>query len=585
MFEVEQREREEDEGWRRSRCRPEFVVGYPEGWLPFSIRRSVSSGKYHKRWVSAGNDCSSTTVKRRENVTRVIAPHTYGTSWNSVRWNKPLESDGTAGDGYWSRSMPFSESLSKGYDTKSSYSMPPLGRFDTQSASKNNIELKNSGPYIRERSARFGDSVLSLMNNKTPNRTSPRLPWLFDNLKNRKNTTYNKSIRNARENAVIVNSRWTLPSSSAVRSFQSEVRNTVLVSSSSSSTSTSLYNRSFLSNMSQTVISNHGNVALRTDRPWRRRMADAARLRIVHGDEIGGAVCSTLATIRARRNSIPNGRNFTNNNGDELRSSLNALKNYIDEQTTQHTPIRGFYSTRWNSGRFSEYMSRSYSPVRPKSSAYTTKFSKYTSISTDMLLRPLRSSWQSNTLDKNVKSYILDEVVRNSPIPTNICERELTGPLLPSKERTLRHQSQQRKLGVESNSSSDTERWTEVRKRRLRKRLKKKFNDEGRSENKQLLTSAEKGMMTTDKEISLKTDIRKDSVAKEKAMKRGQILDSSETSSLIAFPTTYGEGSELRIITKECDKDRYRIQPSVFHKQLDGNAKNPEIIKAIDPPP
>lgn len=59
-------------------------------------------------------------------------------SWNSVRWNKPLENS----NGYWSRSVPFFQSISKDYDPKLAYSMPPLRRFDSQSASKNNIELK-----------------------------------------------------------------------------------------------------------------------------------------------------------------------------------------------------------------------------------------------------------------------------------------------------------------------------------------------------------------------------------------------------------------------------------------------------------
>lgn len=81
--------------------------------------------------------------------------------------------------------------------------------------------------------------------------------------------------------------------------------------------------------------SNHGSAAVKADRPWRRRMVDAARLREAHGDEIGGAVNSTLMTIRAgRSNVVPNGHNSTNNSGDELRTSLNALKTYIDEQTT-----------------------------------------------------------------------------------------------------------------------------------------------------------------------------------------------------------------------------------------------------------
>ncbi|EJW71022.1 hypothetical protein WUBG_18071, partial [Wuchereria bancrofti] len=55
--------------------------------------------------------------------------------WNSIRWNKPLESNGgTIGGRYCSRSMPFFESLSKDYST------PPLGHIGLQSASKNNID-------------------------------------------------------------------------------------------------------------------------------------------------------------------------------------------------------------------------------------------------------------------------------------------------------------------------------------------------------------------------------------------------------------------------------------------------------------
>nr|CTP80696.1 Bm7822 [Brugia malayi] len=364
-------------------------------------------------------------------------------SWNSIRWNKPLESSGgTIGSRYCSRFMPFSESKD--------YSTPPLGHIGLQSTSKNNIELKNSGPYIRERSVRFGDSVLSVMNDKTSTRISPRLPWLPDNyydkdiisVTNRRNTTYNTVTRNPRENSFTANSssssRWTTPSFSTTRSFQSGIRNTVPASSSSATTS--LHDKPFLSNTSQTISNNHGNASLKTaDRPWRRRMADAARLRIVHGDEIGGAVHSTLATMRARRSSIPNGRNCTSNGSDELRTTLKALKNYIDEQTTgfyrqnnrfsarnspifndklsfdnsmitfkQQTPIRNFYSNRWNSGRFSEHMSR------------------------DMLLRPLR--FNDNNLHENAVNSI-NPVARNSSIPESICERESNSRLLSSKER------------------------------------------------------------------------------------------------------------------------------------------------------
>lgn len=73
---------------------------------------------------------------------------------------------------------------------------------------------------------------------------------------------------------------------------------------------------------------------LKIERPWRQRMADAARLRNAHGDEIGGAVQSTLAAARARRSSITNQQRTSNISGDELQNSLNALKNYMDERTT-----------------------------------------------------------------------------------------------------------------------------------------------------------------------------------------------------------------------------------------------------------
>ncbi|VDM11459.1 unnamed protein product [Wuchereria bancrofti] len=526
-----------------------------------------SSGMYHRRWASASNDGNSTTTRRSGNVTQAITPHTYALlcSWNSIRWNKPLESNGgTIGGRYCSRSMPFFESLSKDYST------PPLGHIGLQSASKNNIELKNSGPYIRERSVRFGDSVLSVMNDKTSRRTSPRLPWLPDNLTNRKNTTYNKVTRNLRESSFNANSRWTSPSLSSARSFQSGMRSTVPASSSSATIS--LHDKTFLSNTSQTINNNHGNATLKTaDRPWRRRMADAARLRIVHGDEIGGAVHSTLTTMRARRSSIPNGRNCTSNNGsDELRNTLNALKNYIDEQTTgfyrqnnrfsarnspiftdklsfdnsmisfkQHTHNRGFYSNRWNSGRFSEYMSRSYSPVRPRTNAFNTKLSKYNSISTDMLLRPLR--FNDNNLHENVNS--IDPVVRNLTIPESICERESNSRLLSSKERTLRYQSRQRKLEIETNSSSDNEQQIDTRKRKLRKRLRKKCNDDDKSESKQLLRSAEKRMIITDNEISVVSLI---------TLQCYNFLSYSILE--ITFSTKCNERSKLKVIPTKYDK-------------------------------
>ncbi|VDM92134.1 unnamed protein product [Litomosoides sigmodontis] len=566
----------------------------------------MSSGIYHRRWANATSTDgrNSATVRHSENVTQAIEPHTYGTSWNSVRWNKPLENGGrTGGGGYCSRSMPFFESISKDYEAKPAYSLSPSRRFGSQLASKNNTELKNSGPYGRERSVCFGGAALSLINDKASNRTS-RLSWLSDNcsLASRRNNFFSKATRNSRENnAFTANSKCMPAAPSATRSFPSEVRKATPASSSSSSVSKLLHDKLLLGDKAQVISGSsiNGSAAVKTDRPWRRRMADAARLRDAHGDEIGGAVNSTLMAIRARRSNVPNGRSATNNSGNELRTSLNALKNYIDEQTTnfhrqnnrfaardtdklsldnslkQHTPSWVLSSTRWNSGRVAGHMSRSYSPVRPRPSACNNmKLSKYNSVSTDMLLGPLRPSRQASANDacKNDKSYVLGQVIHNSPVPETVCERESVGRLLSSKERTLRHQLRLHKLGVESNSSSSDieQQQTEERKWKPRKRLRKKSNSESKSESKQLLTGAEEAMTDS---ISVGMDIRKESAAAEvEEMERNQIFHSSQfvpfsfltatvlTSCSITFPVVCTGRSELTVRSdqelKKIDKER-----------------------------
>lgn len=63
----------------------------------------------------------------------------------------------------------------------------------------------------------------------------------------------------------------------------------------------------------------------RSERPWRQRMADAARLRDFHGD--ASPVAARLADTRARRSSIER------QSGDELQSSINALKNFVGDSS------------------------------------------------------------------------------------------------------------------------------------------------------------------------------------------------------------------------------------------------------------
>lgn len=194
-------------------------------------------------------------------------------------------------------------------------------------------------------------------------------------------------------------------------------------------------------------------------------------------------------------------------------SSTFSDKLSFDNSITSVKPTCGFYSTRWNSGRFPEYMSRwkfsaTLSYHLPKSifqsifliyvllrlknknlipeitrteysfSEVIRRFDQdqahiiiiiqsclniipfqrklifywhtilnlfawlkwllinYTDYR-DMLLRPLRFSWQSNvdSICESSKSNRLDQVIRDSPVPESICERESNGRLLSNKRR------------------------------------------------------------------------------------------------------------------------------------------------------
>ncbi|VDN42765.1 unnamed protein product [Gongylonema pulchrum] len=100
---------------------------------------------HHRRWASAGAASISSTGQH--NLSH-IEPHTYGTSWNSVRWNKPLESssNGAGGGGirneHPSRFLSIVQPTSNDYGFNPSYSRSTARRFGSQPATRNNIEMK-----------------------------------------------------------------------------------------------------------------------------------------------------------------------------------------------------------------------------------------------------------------------------------------------------------------------------------------------------------------------------------------------------------------------------------------------------------
>ena len=87
----------------------------------------------------------------------------------------------------------------------------------------------------------------------------------------------------------------------------------------------------------------------KSERPWRQRMADAARLRDIHGEDMSSGVVNRIAQSRAnRRNSS------SQNSGDELQQSLALLKSIVADPVEKPS-IR--YRTKPESSRESSLAS------------------------------------------------------------------------------------------------------------------------------------------------------------------------------------------------------------------------------------
>ncbi|VDN50304.1 unnamed protein product [Dracunculus medinensis] len=190
----------------------------------------------------------------------------------------------------------------------------------------------------------------------------------------------------------------------------------------------------------------------KADRPWRQRMADAARLRHLHGDELGDAISSTISATRTRRNSITN-----NPSGDELQSSLHALRSFVDKTTLQ-TPLSRYQ----RNNRL--FLSADMINNKPFYS------SKGLCRENDELFG--LSQGVNNKMSRNYGSY----QTTNSLLVPNEDSPSLT--MKKSSKKAGQHRSYQKErmnqLAQDSDSTSGQEERAKSRERRLRKRLKKK---------------------------------------------------------------------------------------------------------------
>ncbi|VDN08056.1 unnamed protein product [Thelazia callipaeda] len=302
--------------------------------------------------------------------------------------------------------------------------------------------------------------------------------------------------------------------------------------------------------------SNSSYNTLKTERPWRQRMADSARLRNVQGNEASETMHSTLTAARVRRNNISSQRNGRSNSGDDLRNSINALKNLIDDRTTGLFRRNNRLPSRESSSTFSDKYSvknllsstNQYVPMRDLYSSRMNALEFAGCISSDLIAKPLRFPEQSNTnnLYEYAKEFVLSKLPLNSHTSENSRGRESSRRLLSSRERTMRHHSRNQVL-ADSDSSSGNEERTGSRERPLRRRMRKKLKDEEKLREK-LPPPTTLGIEKIDADFGKKKkeieEEEEEDRMKNLHMEYSQVLDNSETSSSMAILTTLCSSEE-----------------------------------------
>ncbi|EYB94435.1 hypothetical protein Y032_0171g289 [Ancylostoma ceylanicum] len=113
----------------------------------------MSTGHYHRRWSA---NTAGRTTPTSQTLASTIEPSTYGTSWNSVRWNKPSST------GYRSHSA----AIASRFEPKPFYSTSPASRTAasrfstaTSEAAKAAAQVASLGPSVSARASRFDSSM------------------------------------------------------------------------------------------------------------------------------------------------------------------------------------------------------------------------------------------------------------------------------------------------------------------------------------------------------------------------------------------------------------------------------------------
>ncbi|CAJ0574414.1 unnamed protein product, partial [Mesorhabditis spiculigera] len=447
-----------------------------------------------------------------------IEPSTIGTSWNSVRWNKPATTgyrshSARVRDSFESR--PSLSSTTPSYSSRAS-STPKYG---SSSAVRMAHDLVSLGPSVPQRASRFDSSaqekyreeareLLEKYTNRTPAATTPasttslKSGYYSRHFEPRKLTETSPRLPSV--------SSYVSPSPRASASYRPSItpsRCSVEPPSSRYSAERSL-GPSSINYPSSTYSTSK-------ERPWRTRLAESARLRATVGDEASASYSASRASrrgslsqasgdeglsreLRDLRSSVatvrPTGRIKTDDHVEKIfseppyrtssrQSSVESsvgsrFSRYSTPTSTRTGALFSSASTPYRStidtsrSKTSSQMSRSFSPIRssldPMDSLLTTR--QYATRS----LSP--SSREALRRVSSTEKATISMAPTTSPIQEGNERDERTRKRSSSKARAARRASRQRE--ADKTSESEGERGTDRSISRQRRRSKKKGREE-----------------------------------------------------------------------------------------------------------
>ncbi|XGW19931.1 hypothetical protein V3C99_003617 [Haemonchus contortus] len=413
----------------------------------------MSAGHYHRRWSA---NTAGRTTPTSQTLAGSIEPSTYGTSWNSVRWNKPSTT------GYRSHAS----TIAARFEPKTYYSsVSPSPRTSTvpsrysngttNEAARAAAQLTSLGPSVSARASRFDTSVRDggskyrneareLLNKWTSReRNNGYYSYRFTPRKiYADSSSTSKPMENAAANGYL-NKTNEYPYRKTASVTPS--RTTVPAISRFSADRTSALSASPLP-QSHTP---------RAERPWRQRLAESSRIRASLGDDYrsrnGSTDSSTYGSrTRASTSYTPSfALSYSRTKADEPKEVMSSLR-----------------TTYWQNKFLLENL-RSYSPIRPR---YETS---YRSMTLSEQPRPsLRSSVADIKSDRNSSIESLRDADRQptshagvSSVPKNPSIRESSQERdserhrkRSSRERTARRNSRQRAQTQSSSSDEEIDR-------------------------------------------------------------------------------------------------------------------------------